>query len=171
MKTWFTADTHFGHQNIIKFCARPFETVDEMNEGLILRWNETVSPEDEVWHLGDFAFRNKVPAQSFLARLHGVKHLICGNHDHRSTLDAPGWASVHQYREIDIAGQRVVLFHYAMRVWNGSVNGAIHLYGHSHGELPGHGLSLDVGVDADWDWRPVSLQQIRERLNTRIETC
>jgi calcineurin-like phosphoesterase family protein len=59
--------------------------------------------------------------------------------------------------------QKLVLCHYALRSRPGSRRGAVHLYGHSHGTLPGNGQSLDVGVDC-WDFRPVSLSQIREVL-------
>ena len=52
----FTSDTHFGHNNIIKFCKRPWKTTEEMNEALIERWNSVVKPDDIVFHLGDFAF-------------------------------------------------------------------------------------------------------------------
>lgn len=53
-RVFFTSDTHFNHTNIIRFCERPFERVDEMNEKLIDNWNSVVSPEDFVFHLGDF---------------------------------------------------------------------------------------------------------------------
>ena len=58
MKYWFTADTHLGHQNIIKYCNRPFKTLDEMDTAIIRNWNERVDPDDTVLVLGDFCFRN-----------------------------------------------------------------------------------------------------------------
>ena len=56
MNRYFTADTHFGHGNIIKYCNRPFKNHLEMDDELIRRWNNVVSNEDEVYHLGDFEF-------------------------------------------------------------------------------------------------------------------
>ena len=53
---WFTSDTHFGHKNILKFCKRPWDTVEEMVEGLIQNWNRVVGKDDLIFHLGDFAF-------------------------------------------------------------------------------------------------------------------
>lgn len=81
IETWFTSDTHFGHKNILEYEkeARPFDTVEEMNEQLITNWNETVNPKDIVFHLGDFAFGASNVA--IADRLHGHKRLVMGNHD------------------------------------------------------------------------------------------
>jgi calcineurin-like phosphoesterase family protein len=98
IETFFTADTHFGHKNVIPYCKRPYENVEEMNEDLIKRWNEVVKPHDVVWHLGDFAFQNKEKTQETIARLNGHKVLLKGNHDGRTVtfyLDA-GFAEVHK---------------------------------------------------------------------------
>ena len=57
MTTFFTSDTHFGHENIIKYCGRPFKDVEKMNERLIKNWNEVVKDTDTIFHLGDFSFR------------------------------------------------------------------------------------------------------------------
>ena len=56
---FFTADTHFGHANIIKYCHRPFATVEEMDDALVRNWNAVVSPDATVFHLGDFALDSK----------------------------------------------------------------------------------------------------------------
>ena len=57
--TFFTSDTHFGHKNIIRFCKRPFETVDIMDPKLVDAWNSVVKKNSVVFHLGDFTFRQK----------------------------------------------------------------------------------------------------------------
>ena len=162
-RTWFTADTHFGHDNVIRHCDRPFSSVDEMDDAVVKNWNTVIREEDAVWVLGDFCFRSKRPAQGYLDRLHGIKHLIVGNHDHEDTVTAPGWASVQQLAEVAVDGFRLVLCHYALRVWPRSHHGALHLYGHSHGLLSPNRRTLDVGVDA-WDFRPVQLAEIRQRM-------
>lgn len=160
MRVWFTADHHFGHDNIIGFCGRPFADSGAMDEALVLRWNEVVQPEDEVWHLGGFAYRcDPHRMASLFDRLYGRrKHLITGHHDRRRTLRLP-WTSAQPYAEIVIDKIPVILFHYALRDWSRSRHGAWNLHGHGHGRLPRVGRSCDVGVDA-WEYRPISFQEI-----------
>lgn len=81
MRRFFIADTHFGHENIIKYCNRPFKSTTEMNRVLIDNWNRTVKDEDIVWMLGDFAFGSKDYIKSITSQLNGRKKLILGNHD------------------------------------------------------------------------------------------
>ena len=78
---WFTSDPHFGHANIISYCARPYTDVNHMNEMLILNWNAVVQPEDTVYVLGDFSM-SLTYMETVTPRLNGKKILICGNHDH-----------------------------------------------------------------------------------------
>lgn len=162
-RTWFTSDTHFGHRGIIEHCDRPFGSVEEMNEVLIALWNERVAPGDQVWHLGDFAWETTKDADAILDRLNGVKHLVRGNHDRRRVREAPGWASVHDLVEVQIAGHGVTLCHYPMRSWRHSHAGSLHLYGHMHGRYAPDPQSLDVGVDC-WGYRPVSFPEILIRM-------
>ena len=70
-KLFFTADTHFGHANIIKYCHRPFATVEEMDEALVRNWNAVVSPDATVFHLGDFALDSKERWKELFERLNG----------------------------------------------------------------------------------------------------
>lgn len=77
---FFSSDHHFYHKNIIKYCNRPFETVEEMNEEMVKRWNEVVAKEDIVYYLGDFSLAIR-PVELFLNRLNGTKILMAGNHD------------------------------------------------------------------------------------------
>lgn len=80
-KTWFSADLHLGHHQIIDYCNRPFATVEQMNETIIARWNERVAPEDTAWLLGDVALGTIDETLPLLARLNGRKYLVAGNHD------------------------------------------------------------------------------------------
>lgn len=158
MSLFFTADTHFGDHRTINIWRRPFASVGEMDALLITRWNETIAPDDIVWHLGDFARRpDDVPG--LLARLNGTKHLVSGNNDPPATAAAPGWASVSAYAEIDADAHRLILCHYPFRSWNGQQRGAIDLHGHSHGRLKPLPRQIDVGVDAH-DFTPITLAQV-----------
>lgn len=78
---WFTADHHFGHANILRYCKRPFADVEEMNEALIANWNRVVAKGDTVYHLGDLFLLPPVEATKRMARLNGSICLIRGNHD------------------------------------------------------------------------------------------
>ena len=162
-RVWFTADTHFTHTNVIKYCARPFASADEMDAHMIEAWNAVVGKTDVVYHLGDFAIsRDPRTVRRIFGQLNGQKFLTPGNHDAAATK-ALSWCSTDQIQFKTIAGTQVVMSHYAMRVWPGQHHGAINLFGHSHGNLPATKNSLDVGVDA-WGFAPVSIEDIRLRL-------
>lgn len=164
---WFTADTHFSHANIMRYCNRPFQSVQQMNATLLENINKRVRENDVLFHLGDFCFskygddeeirdfRNRINCKTVVQ--------ITGNHDpHTSGGQAKrtfagvfdGCYDMLRVKSEDIVcdgrRQEIVLNHYAMRVWNKSHHGAWHLYGHSHYSLPDdpNALSLDVGVDA-----------------------
>ena len=82
MTRWFTSDIHFKHRNIIPYCLRPYDDVNEMNEAIIKQWNSQVKPEDEVWMIGDFSINKKSTLDKRLVSiLNGKKHIILGNHD------------------------------------------------------------------------------------------
>lgn len=168
MAVFFTSDTHFGDPRVLRIDKRPFKTIPEHDEALVANWNETVSPEDEVWHLGDFALdANQERIDELLSRLHGRKHLIIGNNDGPATLAAQGWGSVQTYAELHVNGRAVVMCHYAFRTWKNMGRGWIDLHGHSHGRLKPQTRQYDVGVDA-WDYRPVSLETILSVRRRRV---
>jgi calcineurin-like phosphoesterase family protein len=165
---YFTADTHFGHTNIIKYCDRPFKTANEMDETIIKNWNAIVQPGDLVYHLGDFAFVKKPnDVDNILRRLNGQVHIVFGGHD-KVARRADGFASTSDLKTIHFGDTIFSLCHYAMRIWNKSHYGAYHLYGHSHGSLPDdpNALSCDVGVDC-WDFTPVSVDQIKKVMSKK----
>jgi calcineurin-like phosphoesterase family protein len=163
MHRYFTSDTHFGQATIIFMYRRPFATKDEMDATMIARWNEIVRPQDEVWHLGDFAVGvQRVRVEALLAQLHGVKHLVTGNNDPDTTTGARGWASVQPYAEVMEEGTRLVLCHYPFRSWHDSGRGSWNLHGHSHGRMVPLPRQQDVGVDV-FDFRPVTFAQAQAR--------
>jgi calcineurin-like phosphoesterase family protein len=160
MAIFFTSDTHFGHGGALGLYRRPFASVVEMNDVLVEWWNETVGADDVLWHLGDFAIRQR-PAvvADLLARLRGRKHLVTGNNDPSATTELNAWESVQPYIEISIGSVSLVLCHYPFRSWRGMSKGWVNLHGHSHGRLKPQPRQFDVGVDV-WSFRPVSLDEI-----------
>ena len=160
MTIFFTSDTHFGDPRVLRLDRRPFPDLAAHDAALIASWNARVAPEDEVWHLGDFALGpNAARVHDILGDLHGTKRLISGNNDGPDTLAAPGWAWVGTYAEITVDERRLVLCHYAFRTWNGIGRGALNLHGHSHGQLKPIPRQYDVGVDAQ-GFVPVTLAEI-----------
>lgn len=160
---WFVADTHFNHAKIIEHALRPFSSLAEMDRQLIKNWNDHVQPRDDVFHLGDVAWRE---AEVYRDKLNGNIHLIRGNHEVAAEKIKHRFIWVKDVYELAVREffleegrewsekQRIWLAHYAHRVWPRSHHGVWHLYGHSHGSLVDapNALSLDVGVDATARW-------------------
>jgi calcineurin-like phosphoesterase family protein len=178
VKKYYTADTHFGHPGMLTFGGRPFASTDEMDRFLIEAWNSTVGRDDICYHLGDFAVGDRDPARikRIFDQLHGRKYLIIGNHDVRPdgslhpSLTSLDWAAPPTaMMEVHDEGQRIVLCHYGMRVWNASHHGSWHFYGHSHGSLPPMGRSRDVGVDCpDTAFCPRTFRQLTASMDQEI---
>jgi len=167
MAIFFTSDTHFGHGGALGLYRRPFRSVAAMNAALIKHWNDTVGPGDEVWHLGDFAIRQRSEAVAeFLAQLDGRKHLLTGNNDPPGTTELAAWESVQPYAEITVEGTPLVLCHYPFRSWRGMNKGWVNLHGHCHGRMKPSPRQFDVGVDV-WGFRPVTLQAILDSRSRR----
>lgn len=129
----YISDWHYGHANAIHFDNRPFETVQEMNETLVTRWNQAVDPGDVVYVLGDMFWCKSSEAVPVLRQLSGTKILIRGNHD-RSNDSAfiRQFAKVTEYLEVDDEGRKVVLCHYPIPCFKNHYYGWYHLYGHVH---------------------------------------
>jgi calcineurin-like phosphoesterase family protein len=156
---YFTADTHFSHANIIKYCNRPFKDVQEMNETLIDNWNSVVQDSDTVYVLGDFGFGD---CSKIIQKLKGIKILIIGSHDKDTIrLCKSYFKFITPLYELKQDNYHITLCHYCMRIWPKSHYNSWHLYGHSHGSLEPIGKSWDVGVDKN-SFIPLSLNNIIE---------
>jgi calcineurin-like phosphoesterase family protein len=169
MTVWYTADTHFGHENVIPFCGRPFRSASQMDAVLIENLWSKVGPEDDLWIIGDFAFGPKANETRYLEALFGQlpgarKHLIVGNHDLEPTLALP-WDSISHLAEVKDGAKNQVhtLCHYPMITWNHARRGALQLFGHVHNKWHGSRNSANVGVDV-WGFHPVSLAEVHRRV-------
>ena len=194
MTTWFTADTHFGHANIIKYCVRPFltdperqraltdargpwrvsdATVRRHDDGLFDAINSRVGVDDDFWILGDFCWGRLDEAARYRERIACRNvHLVWGNHDDRSIERL--FSSCIEQGMITVEGQAIWLNHYPARSWDRRFHGSWHLYGHVHGRLAAQDeanptmLTRDVGVDA-CDYRPLSFDDLSRYMGPRLE--
>ena len=173
--------THFWHTNIIKYCNRPFVTTssEEHTWKIIDNWNNTVGVNDEVRHLGDFAWNN---GSRIVPKLNGKIHLVYGNHDVKQLKSYEGlFESIEVYHELrDLDKLPIILMHYPMRSWNRAFHGSWSLYGHVHGrieDLPWQ-KTMDVGIDAvakllgdgdlrQCDYRPIAFEEIKEIMDNK----
>lgn len=187
--TFFTADLHLNHANIIKYCGRPFETVEQMNYGLVENWNTVVSPEDDVYIVGDVAMGDVEDALKYVQMLNGVLHLIPGNHDKcweghfrggkspdrrrrmRELYEDAGFLIKNSEEKIFVAGNSFQVCHFP---W---IEDARHgkkytefrptppwgkarlIHGHVHQEWKYNNNMVNVGIDV-WNYAPVSIEQI-----------
>ena len=116
---YYIADLHFSHQEIIRFDKRPYQTVEQMNNDLVKRWNDTVTDRDDVYVLGDM-FWNTDDAPMILQMLKGRIHLIKGNHDKITPDMMHYFTSISGYAEIDDKGHSLILCHYPIMFYNHS---------------------------------------------------
>ena len=165
---YFTADTHFGHQNVIRFTERPFSSAEEMDETLIANWNARVYRGDKVYILGDMFFRHPDP-EAILCRLKGKKYLIIGNHDYSwmKYIDLEKYfEEVSDRAEISVLNKWAVLSHYPMLSYRHD-NKYYMIHGHIHNNchedfwelIVRRPLVLNAGVDVN-DYRPVTLPEL-----------
>lgn len=163
MTTYFTADPHYFHANIIRYCNRPFHDVQEMNEALIERWNSVVSFGDTVFVLGDVAMigrNNRHKLAAVIERLRGDKHLIRGNHDRLRISDyiEMGFRTVNKnlLRVTEELGDVVLTHDPANAVVD---RNKLFLVGHVHDLFLQYRNAFNVGVDVH-NFTPVSAEQI-----------
>jgi calcineurin-like phosphoesterase family protein len=185
---FFTSDTHFLHENIIKLNNRPFKNIEEMHEKLIYNWNTTVSINDEVYILGDLMLnkgkdssRGKA-ANEILESLNGSKKLIVGNHDHfldDKVFNKSLFKWIKDFFTLTYDKYKLVLFHYPILEWPGYFKpNHIHLYGHVHNSIVRDGESsrlnilgpkaYNVGVDVN-NYKPISIDDIITKVNNNLK--
>ena len=173
---WFTADSHFNHFNILKYCDRPFKMIKEHDDCLIENWNSCIKDTDTVYHLGDFGFGRIEYLLKIRHMLKGKIHLILGNHDKaiKGALK-DSFESVSLYKKITIQDRemdhpcKIILFHYPIERWSKKHFGAFHFHGHSHGTCPTPPgtARMDVGVDC-FNYYPVSYAAIKSIFTQRM---
>ena len=172
----FYSDPHFGHGKISQLAGRGFHDVEDMNEGLIERYNDLVGPSDLCLWLGDCFFLPAHEAETIMDRLNGYKLLIRGNHDRSAAwMTGIGFELVAEELRMKIAGRRVRLSHYP---YEGTkthtrpkeipglphpkkVKGEVLVHGHTHSPAKVSGNMVHAGCDA-WDLSPVPYEDLAQ---------
>ena len=188
MTNWFVSDTHYNHANICRGISkwtnlqftRPFETLQEMNRSIVTNLNQYIGKNDTLYFLGDWSFGGIQNIEDFRLLLNCENIIfICGNHDHHIKRNAlvnkdknlyasDYFDSIHNYLEIKINGQILVLCHFPIQEWFEMDRGSIMLHGHTHHSLDGTVLNtfykrMDVGyID-----RPYSFEEILKIMESR----
>lgn len=161
---WYIADLYLARTAIIGHCGRPFATSGHMDDALVANLAGRVASDDDLYVVGDFALGGGSGHDYVLRRFDEIpsrKHLVVGNHDASWMREIP-WESVSDVVEVKDGGQRVFLCHYPMITWPGARRGALHLFGHVHGNWQGSRNAVNVGVDV-WDFQPVTLRDAQRR--------
>ena len=171
---FYTSDLHFGHENIIKSCGRPFSSADEMDEALIAAWNARVTRADTVYILGDLIYKAERPPEYYLKRLKGKKYLIVGNHDGSwlNERTRKYFQSISPFLETTDGRHALTLCHYAMVSYHHDSR-AYMIHGHMHNNLYADYYPLlikrervlNAGVDIN-GFKPVTFEELCE--NNRI---
>lgn len=168
---WFTSDMHLGHEKALDFTIRPWQQIDEMNEGIIANINAKVKKKDELYILGDYSFR--IPALEAAALRKKIicekVHLVPGNHDKdwNHKLVEGTFIVEPPIKVLKENGRKFVLSHFPMMDWQSMSHESIHLHGHIHSQGSLYNemnrmqgvYRYDVGVDAN-NYTPVSMEEI-----------
>ena len=181
INTWIISDTHFGHENILKFepINRPYKTIEEHDIKIIKQWNHYIKPTDVVYHLGDIGMKcTKTYMKDIFKQLNGTKILVRGNHDKYTdgSIYELGFSAILQEAKLKIGKKTIIkLSHYPYieaeldqleytprypelrpakeDMWL--------VHGHSHGNTPQIDVALKQ-INICWDhWhRPVRTEEI-----------
>ncbi len=167
---YYIADTHFGHENIIEMCNRPFSNVYEMNSVMIDRWNKKVKGNDTVYVIGDLFFRCSDP-ELILKKLKGKKRLLIGNHDGSwmAKIDASKYfVSIDTMLETSVDNHGVTMCHYPLLTWRHKLRTYM-VHGHIHNDtssdfwplIRDRERVLNAGADIN-GFEPVTLEELIE---------
>lgn len=164
---WFISDTHFFHENILKFTGddgkviRNFPDITEMHERMVERWNARVKDNDYVYHLGDVTFKYDRQFNELMSRLKGRKRLILGNHDKIKGTNLMDWFEKvelwHGFKEYNFTAVHIPLRLESLR------DGAFCVHGHIHQNMMEDPHYINVCVEQH-NYTPVHIDEIGEMI-------
>ena len=149
---FYIADTHFGHNAVLKYDKRPFQTIEEMETLMVKSWNKAVRTSDTVYILGDFCWQGAEEWLRLVKKLNGKKVLLKGNHDlkHFPEELQNKFIGIYDYLEVDDQGRKVILSHYPILFYRRSNNPKYYM-------LCGH-----VHITAENDWLEKWTKELQE---------
>lgn len=176
-----TSDLHFNHDRGFVYAPRGFDNVHDMNEAIVQRWNSVISPEDEVYLLGDVMLGDSTVGMSYLLRLNGKIHIILGNHDTDTRValyqTAPNVVEVALAAKIKYNKHHFFMTHYPCFTGNlekeSLTQCTCNLYGHTHqksnfyNDIP---FMYHVGVDSH-NCYPILLDDVIHDMHEKFEEC
>lgn len=184
-RIFFTSDTHFRHENIIRYCNRPFDDIYKHDAALVRMWNSVVKEDDLVFHLGDVGFGHPKDINMLLEHLNGHIVLVVGNHDWRRVVSQHKhrFLNISQQINLKVGKQHIILNHFPLLCFSGSYRRpedmTWQLFGHVHsGPFASEGLDTprldmlfstqyDVGVDNN-NFMPVSYNQVKKIIHEKL---
>lgn len=180
-RIFVTSDLHINHNREFIFKPRNFESISEMNEAIVSRWNEVVTPDDEVYVLGDLMLGDSASAIEYIKRLNGTLHIVCGNHDTDARINLyyslPNVAEVTWALRLNYKKFHFFLTHFPCLTGNlekeSLTQCTCNLYGHTHqksnfyNDMP---FMYHVGVDSH-NCYPVLLDDIIKEMYAKVEEC
>lgn len=169
IKQYLTADLHLGHKNILTLANRRFDNIEEHDSHIIDCINKTVTTRDHLYILGDVGFHKDYEGlKKALSQINTRNiHIILGNHDNKHDMirliSSRIICEVAEKKVIRVGEDRVVLFHYPLREWEGFYRGSYHAYGHVHNTIPPYKRSMDVGIDSI-GYSPIEVRDFIDKL-------
>lgn len=171
---WLISDTHLNHDREFIWKARGFNSVEEMNNAIIERWNEVVKYDDVVYHLGDVIMGDLDAGIKLVKQLNGKIRLAIGNHDTSARLDA--FYNLYNFDNIQF-GYRLkekkktfLLTHYPLLSGNFDNSKTYSIHGHTHSTNPfcEYDMMYNVNCDAN-NCKPVAYEDmIRSIIERKI---
>lgn len=157
-KIWFIADFHFGHDNVIRYCNRPFKTTTEMNTAMIKNFNKVVGKNDVVYILGDISWLNTQSTKQIIKSLNGFKFLVKGNHDRKGNQYYRNMGFIEVYDHPIILDDKIALSHRPL------YTNYLNIHGHTHNVKENKKGTNNFCVSVEMiNYTPISLQEIVEQ--------